>query len=71
MEWLKSLLAENSEASSKRVCMLLSCLALSIALLVMVAKGAPAESLWAITVPLAGLGGFTYVGGVAFKKDGQ
>lgn len=65
---LKSLLSESGELSSKRVCMMIACIALAVALLVMVAKGAPAESLWAITVPLAGLGGFSYVGGIAVKK---
>lgn len=64
------MVSDSSEVSSKRVAMLLSTVTLALALMVMVFKGAPAESLWAITVPLAGLGGFSYVGGSAFKKDG-
>ena len=57
MGWINKLLSANGEVSSRRFNMLLAGFSMSIALVSLVFMGAPAESLWAITIPLAALGG--------------
>lgn len=67
--WLREAISDssNGNASAKRVAMLSAVFALSIAVVVLAAAAFNgrdvALALGTVTVPLAGLGGYSYVGG--------
>lgn len=71
--YLKEILSATGDASSKRLVMLIATLSLAVALLGLIAAvflgKEVSAALWAVTVPLAGLGGYGYVGGI--KAGGQ
>ena len=69
MNWLRESISDGKTgtASSKRIAMLSGAISMSIAVLVLSAASLfgydVAAALWAVTVPLAGLGGYSYVNG--------
>ena len=69
MNWLREAINDNKTgyASSKRIAMLAGAGSMSLAVLVLSAASLfgydVAAALWAVTVPLAGLGGYSYVNG--------
>ena len=69
MNWLREAINDSAtgKASSKRIAMLAGAVSMSIAVLVLSAASLfgydVAAALWAVTVPLAGLGGYSYVNG--------
>ena len=69
MGWLREAINDSStgKASSKRIAMLAGAASMSVAVLVLSAASLfgydVAAALWAVTVPLAGLGGYSYVNG--------
>ena len=69
MTWLREAISDGKtrQASSKRVVMLLAGVAMSIAVIVLAVAavfGHPvAGELGAVSVPLAGMAGYSYVGG--------
>lgn len=69
MIWLREAISDSASgrASSKRVAMLVAVFALAIAVVVLAAAAYDgrdvALALGTVTVPLAGLGGYSYVGG--------
>lgn len=69
MNWLREAISDSKSgtASAKRLAMLLATVALAIATVVLAAAALlghdVAVALGAVTVPLAGLGGYSYVGG--------
>ena len=69
MNWLREAINDSStgKASSKRIAMLAGAASMSVAVLVLSAASLfgydVAAALWAVTVPLAGLGGYSYVNG--------
>lgn len=68
MAWIKEVLSASGDASSKRVAMLIATVSLALALLGLIGAAFAgrdvAAALWAVTIPLAGLGGYSYVGGI-------
>lgn len=78
MTWLREAVSEPSgKASSKRVIALVAAVALAFAVVVLALAAAcgvdVAVALGTVTVPLAGLGGYTYVNSRATqdKRDAQ
>lgn len=69
MNWLREAINDNKTgyASSKRIAMLAGAVSMSLAVVVLSAASLfgydVAAALWAVTVPLAGLGGYSYVNG--------
>ena len=69
MSWLREAINDSrtGKASSKRIAMLAGAASMSVAVLVLSAASLfgydVAAALWAVTVPLAGLGGYSYVNG--------
>ena len=69
MNWLREAINDSTtgKASSKRIAMLAGAAAMSLAVVVLSAASLfgfdVAAALWAVTVPLAGLGGYSYVNG--------
>lgn len=69
MNWLREAINDNKTgyASSKRIAMLAGAVSMSIAVVVLSVAAwfgyDVAAALWAVTVPLAGLGGYSYVNG--------
>jgi len=78
MNWLREAISDGTSgnASAKRVAMLSAVFALSIAVIVLAAAAFNgrdvALALGTVTVPLAGLGGYSYVGGkIAESNRGE
>ena len=75
MNWLREAINDSTtgKASSKRIAMLAGAAAMSIAVLVLSAASLfgfdVAAALWAMTVPLAGLGGYSYVNGKMAERS--
>lgn len=70
MNWLREAISDGStgRASSKRVAMLWAAFAMGVSLIILSAAAALVDrdlslAIGAVTVPLAGLGGYTYVRG--------
>lgn len=69
MGWLREAIndSQTGKASSKRIAMLAGAVSMSLAVVVLSAASLfgydVAAALWAVTVPLAGLGGYSYVNG--------
>ncbi len=69
MNWLREAINDSAtgKASSKRIAMLAGAVSMSLAVVVLSAASLfgydVAAALWAVTVPLAGLGGYSYVKG--------
>ena len=69
MNWLRESINDSAtgKASSKRIAMLAGAVSMSLAVVVLSAASLfgydVAAALWAVTVPLAGLGGYSYVNG--------
>ena len=69
MNWLREAIndSKTGAASSKRIAMLSGALSMSVAVIVLSVAAwfgyDVAAALWAVTVPLAGLGGYSYVNG--------
>ncbi len=69
MNWLREAINDSAtgKASSKRIAMLAGAAAMSLAVIVLSVAAwfgyDVAAALWAVTVPLAGLGGYSYVNG--------
>ena len=74
MNWLREAINDNKTgyASSKRIAMLAGAVSMSLAVVVLSAASLfgydVAAALWAVTVPLAGLGGYSYVNGKIAEK---
>ena len=74
MGWLREAINDSAtgKASSKRIAMLAGAASMSVAVLVLSAASLfgydVAAALWAVTVPLAGLGGYSYVNGKIAEK---
>lgn len=73
MNWFREAIndSKTGQASSKRIAMLSGAISMSAAVIVLSAAAwfgyDVAAALWAVTVPLAGLGGASYVGGKAVE----
>ena len=69
MNWMREAIndSKTGTASSKRIAMLSGALSMSVAVIVLSVAAwfgyDVAAALWAVTVPLAGLGGYSYVNG--------
>lgn len=69
MTWLREAIndSQTGKASSKRVAMLAGAGSMSVAVVILASASLfgydVAAALWAVTVPLAGLGGYSYVNG--------
>lgn len=69
MNWLREAINDSAtgKASSKRIAMLAGAVSMSLAVVVLSAASLfgydVAAAMWAVTVPLAGLGGYSYVNG--------
>lgn len=74
MNWLREAIndSQTGKASSKRIAMLAGAVSMSLAVIVLSAASLfgydVAAALWAVTVPLAGLGGYSYVNGKIAEK---
>ena len=74
MGWLREAINDSAtgKASSKRIAMLAGAVSMSLAVVVLSAASLfgydVAAALWAVTVPLAGLGGYSYVNGKIAEK---
>ena len=74
MGWLREAIndSQTGKASSKRIAMLAGAVSMSLAVVVLSAASLfgydVAAALWAVTVPLAGLGGYSYVNGKIAEK---
>lgn len=74
MNWLREAINDSHTglASSKRIAVLAGALSMSVAVLVLSVASLfgydVAAALWAVTVPLAGLGGYSYVNGKIAEK---
>ena len=77
MGWLREAINDSAtgKASSKRIAMLAGAVSMSLAVVVLSAASLfgydVAAALWAVTVPLAGLGGYSYVNGKIAEKGSQ
>ena len=75
MNWLRESISDGKtgQASSKRIAMLSGAISMSVAVIVLSAAAwfgyDVAAALWAVTVPLAGLGGASYVGGKIAERS--
>ena len=69
MTWLREAISDSGtgKVSSKRIAMLAGAVSMSLAVVVLSAASLfgydVAAALWAVTVPLDGLGGYSYVNG--------
>lgn len=74
MNWLREAINDSAtgKASSKRIAMLAGAVSMSLAVVVLSAASLfgydVAAAMWAVTVPLAGLGGYSYVNGKIAEK---
>lgn len=74
MNWLREAINDSTtnKASSKRIAMLSGAAAMSVAVVVLATAAwfgyDVAAAMWAVTVPLAGLGGYSYVNGKIAEK---
>lgn len=74
MNWLREAISDgrSGRASAKRIALLMAALAMSMAIVILAWAGLigrdVAAALGAIAVPLAGLGGYAYVGGKTAEK---
>ena len=77
MNWLRESISDgkNGTASSKRIISLMGAVALAFATVILavaaVAGQAVAEALWAVSTPLALLGGVNYVGGKLAERTAR
>ena len=75
MNWLREAIndSQTGKASSKRIAMLAGAASMSLAVVVLSAASLfgydVAAALWAVTVPLAGLGGYSYVNGKIAERS--
>ena len=75
MGWLREAIndSQTGKASSKRIAMLAGAVSMSLAVVVLSAASLfgydVAAALWAVTVPLAGLGGYSYVNGKIAERS--
>ena len=75
MNWLREAIndSQTGKASSKRIAMLAGAVSMSLAVVVLSAASLfgydVAAALWAVTVPLAGLGGYSYVNGKMAERS--
>ena len=75
MNWLREAVndSQTGKASSKRIAMLAGAVSMSLAVVVLSAASLfgydVAAALWAVTVPLAGLGGYSYVNGKMAERS--
>ena len=75
MNWLREAIndSQTGKASSKRIAMLAGAASMSLAVVVLSAASLfgydVAAALWAVTVPLAGLGGYSYVNGKMAERS--
>lgn len=75
MNWLREAIndSQTGKASSKRIAMLAGAASMSLAVIVLSAASLfgydVAAALWAVTVPLAGLGGYSYVNGKMAERS--
>ena len=75
MNWLREAINDSAtgKASSKRIAMLAGAVSMSLAVVVLSAASLfgydVAAALWAVTVPLAGLGGYSYVNGKIAERS--
>ena len=75
MGWLREAINDShtGKASSKRIAMLAGAASMSLAVVVLSAASLfgydVAAALWAVTVPLAGLGGYSYVNGKMAERS--
>lgn len=75
MNWLREAIndSQTGKASSKRIAMLAGAASMSLAVIVLSAASLfgydVAAALWAVTVPLAGLGGYSYVNGKIAERS--
>ena len=75
MNWMREAINDSTtgKASSKRIAMLAGAASMSVAVLVLSAASLfgfdVAAALWAVTVPLAGLGGYSYVNGKIAERS--
>lgn len=75
MGWLREAINDSAtgKASSKRIAMLAGAASMSLAVVVLSAASLfgydVAAALWAVTVPLAGLGGYSYVNGKIAERS--
>jgi len=69
MNWIREAINDSrtGQASSKRIAMLAGAGSMSLAVIILSAASLfgydVAAALWAVTIPLAGLGGYSYVNG--------
>ena len=69
MNWIREAINDSTtgKASSKRIAMLSGAGSMSVAVILLSAASLfgyeVANALWAVTIPLAGLGGYSYVNG--------
>ena len=77
MNWMREAIndSKTGTASSKRIAMLAGAVSMSLAVVVLSAASLfgydVAAALWAVTVPLAGLGGYSYVNGKIAERAAQ
>lgn len=76
MPWLRDAInAPDGQASSKRIGLLLATSALSLAVLLLAVAALlgrdVAAALAAVAVPLSGLNGYSYVGGISAERKAQ
>lgn len=73
--WIREILDPTSTQSSKRLAMLIATVSLAVSTIILsiaAVMGKPvAEALAAVSIPLAGLGGYSYVQGSKVQKDPQ
>ena len=75
MSWIREAIndSQTGKASSKRIAMLVGAVSMSLAVVVLSAASLfgydVAAALWAVTVPLAGLGGYSYVNGKIAERS--
>ena len=75
MNWLREAINDSAtgKASSKRIAMLAGAVSMSLAVVVLSAASLfcydVAAAMWAVTVPLAGLGGYSYVNGKIAERS--
>lgn len=77
MNWLREAISDGrtGKASSKRIAMLAGAMSMSAAVVILAIAAVfgheVAAALGAVCVPLAGLGGYSYVQGKAIEKGNQ
>lgn len=74
IEWLHQAVSDSqsNRVSSKRVCMLLACVAMAISLVILSLAAFYGRvvdvAIGAVSASLAGLGGYSYVGGKSIER---